>query len=217
MHLSPCLPENLENIVAEYKRLWPTLLNIHTKIGTFVSQESVKACAKRLGMIGKHNGKKTLAFLNEKEADLFQDYLLYMHRPRGISFIRQMFNRKLYPQGSDEQQLLEAMAQARFSVFLIKELIPSAGFIALDIVRGEEFFILNQSIDENREPVGLLLGLRIFPFQNLWMHTGADLVIGKVDNLAPLQPMEKVLNEKEERDLNELNIFKWREMAKALH
>ena len=214
MQQSAYVPQDLEPLVAEYQRLWPLLRKIHRRIGTLVDQDAVKACAKRLGMIDKRNNKKVIALANEMEADVFQDYLLYMHRPRGINFVRQMHNRKLYPQGSDEQRLLEAMAQARYSVFLIKETLPSAGFIALDVVRGEEFFILNQSVDEQQDIVDLLVGCRIFPYQTCWMHTGADIPIGQVEDSATLSPMGKILNEKEERDLNELNIFKWREMVR---
>jgi len=211
---SALVPQDLEPLVAEHQRLWPLLRKIHQRISLLVGQDALKACAKRLGMIDKRNNKKVIAFTNEMEADVFQDYLLYMHRPRGLSFVRQMRNRKLYPPGSDEQQLLEVMAQARFSVFLIKEVIPSAGFLGLDIVRSEEFFILNQAVDEQQEMVGMLVGCRIFPYRNCWMHTGADIPIGQVEDSATLSPMGKILNEKEERDLNELNIFKWREMVR---
>lgn len=141
--------------------------------------------------------------------DVFQDYLIYMHRPRGISLVRQMLNRKHYPQGSDEQILLEGMAQGRFSLFWVRELHPAGGFVALNVVTGEEVFVFDQTIPQ-QDTVGLLLGLRLFPFFTGWMHPGASMVLGQIDEASGMQLLRCTLNEKEERDLNEENIRRWR-------
>lgn len=209
MEQSSVLPENIEELTAEYRRLRPLIPVLHASIGKLAGKESVKTCAKRLGMLTRQGGKTGIHFDHEMEMDVFQDYLIYMHRPRGISLVRQMFNRKRYPQGSDEQMLLEGMAQARFSLFWVRELHPSDGFVALDVITGEEVFVLDQTIPRH-DTVGLLLGLRLFPFFTGWMHTGATMVFGQIDEASGMQPMRCVLNEKEERALNEENIRRWR-------
>jgi hypothetical protein len=143
------------------------------------------------------------------EAELFQDYLIYMHRPRGISLVQQMRNRKPYPPDSGEQELLEGMVQARFSAFWIRELYPAGGFVVLDVIRGEQLFVLDQILP-HQDAVGVLTAFRIFPFRNGWMHTGANMAFGKVEEDAGLQSLNRILNAQEERELNEENVRRWR-------
>jgi hypothetical protein len=208
------IPEDIEVMATEYKRLVPLMPALHMTIGKLAGTDAIGACAKRLQMMARQDGKKVINFTHELELDVFQDYLIYMHRPRGISFVQQMRNRKRYPQGSDEQRLLEGMVQARFSVFWIKEVVEEAGFIALDIMGGEECMILDQSIPP-QDAVGLVSGFRIFPWANVWMHSGVNLPLGTIENADGLQPVGKLLNEKEEQALNEDTIARWRAIINA--
>jgi len=187
---SSVLPENIEELTAEHQRLWPLLPVLHANIGKLAGKDAVKACAKRLGMLNKQGGRIGIHFEHALEMDIFQDYLIYMHRPRGFSLVRQMLNRNRYPQDSDERMLLKNMVQARFSLFWVRELHSAGGFVALDVITGEDFFVLDQSIPQQGE-VGLLLAFRLFPFINSWMHTGATMVFGRIDDAAAgLQPQE---------------------------
>lgn len=209
------LPENIEALAAEYKRLWPLMPGLHSNIAKLAGKDAIKACAKRLRMLSRQGGRIGIVFDHELEAEIFQDYLIYMHRPHGFSLVRQMLNRKRYPLGSDEQMLLEGMVQARFSLFWIKKTYPAGGFVALDVIRGEDFFILDQSLPQ-QDAVGILSAFRIFPFRNAWLHTGANMAFGTIGDPAGLQPLGRRLNEKEERELNEENFFRWRELLKEM-
>jgi hypothetical protein len=208
---SSVIPENLAELAAEYKRLWPLIPALHARIGKLAAKDAIRACAKRLGMLARQGARSGIHFEHELEVDIFQDYLIYMHRPRGISLVRQMLNRNPYPQGSDERLLLEGMVQARFSLFWIREVLPEGGFLALDVIRGETLLILDQS-PQAGDVAGILAGFRVFPFRNAWMHTGANLPMGMIEDAAGLQAMGKILNEQEERELNEANIFRWRKL-----
>ncbi|ADW18861.1 hypothetical protein Despr_2726 [Desulfobulbus propionicus DSM 2032] len=204
------IPDNLEDLVAEYKRLWPLMPVLHARAAKLAGKEAIRACGKRLGMFSKQNGKFVIGFEHELEMDVFQDYLLYMYRPRGFSLVRQLLNRKLYPQGSDERMLLEGMIQARFSVFWLREIVPAGGVVALDVITGEELFILDQSLPQQGDAVGLLTAFRLFPFGDAWMHTGANMSFGRIEDAGDLRPLGRFLSEKEERQLNEANIRRWR-------
>jgi hypothetical protein len=210
---SSVLPENIDELTAEYQRLWPLVPVLHANIGKLAGKDAFKACAKRLGMLNKQGGKIGIHFEHEVEMDVFQDYLIYMYRPRGFSLVRQMLNRNRYPQGSDERMLLESMVQARFSLFWIRELHPASGFVALDVITGEDFFVLDQSIPHQGE-VGLLIALRLYPFRNAWMHTGSSLILGLIDDVADLHPLGCRFNEKEERELNEKIVHRRREIIR---
>jgi len=206
---SSVVPENIEELTSEYRRLWPLIPNLHASIARLAGKEAIKTCARRLGMLSKQGGRLGVAFDHELEAEIFQDYLIYMHRPRGFSLVRQMRNRKRYPQGSDEQMLLEGMAQARFSAFWIKAVHQDGGFAALDVIRGEELFVLDQSLPR-QDAVGLFAAFRIFPFRGVWLHTGAHMAFGTINDATGMQPLGRVLNDQEERALNEENIRRWR-------
>ena len=206
--------EEIEALAAEHRRLWPLMPIIHARIAKLAGKEAVRACAKRLHMFSKQGNKLGIHFEHELEMDVFQDYLLYMYRPRGFSLVRQMFNRNRYPQGSDEQMLLAGMAQARFSVFWIRETHPAGGLVALDVITGEDFFILNQLLPQQQDVTGVLTTFRVFPFRGVWMHTGANMAFGQIEDAGDLRPMGRRLNEKEERDLNESNIRRWRALLK---
>lgn len=203
------IPEDLEGLVAEHKRVVPLMPVLHAHISKLAGKEAIRACGKRLQLLSTQNGKSGIQFAHEQEMDIFQDYLIYMYRPRGVSLVRQVFNRKRYPPASDEQQLLAGMVQARFSVFWVRELIPPGGFLALDIISGNDFFILDLTLPQ-LDAQGMLSGFRIFPFQNAWMHTGAGLTLGRIPDSAGMQTEDRVLTEQEERELNEQIFFRWR-------
>ncbi|MDD2462741.1 MAG: hypothetical protein PHI97_01970 [Desulfobulbus sp.] len=211
--MSVLVPKNIEELVAEYKRLWPLIPMLHRKIAKLVDKNAIKACAKRLRIFTKQDNKLVMNFESEYETELFQDYLIYMYRPRGFSFVRQMRNRKPYPVDSDEQSLLEGMHQARFSVFWVKELLPVGGMVVLDVITGEELFVLDQSLPQ-QEMVGLLAAFRIFPFRDVWLHTGASMAFGIINEPEGLKPLGRHLNDKEEQELNEDNFLRWRAMIR---
>lgn len=205
------LPEDLEALVTEYQRVLPLMPVLHATISKLAGKDAVKACGKRLQMISSRGNRRGLQFAHELEMDVFQDYLLYMYRPRGISLVRQMFNRQRYPMGSDEQRLLAGMIQARFSLFWVRELIPAGGFLALDIISGKDFFILDLALPQV-EATGLLAGLRIFPFHQAWMHTGVSLSLGSIPDPAGMKTENRVFNDKEEIAFNEQIFFRWRSL-----
>ncbi|MDR2548716.1 MAG: hypothetical protein LBD10_00680 [Desulfobulbus sp.] len=207
------VPAHLDQLAVDYKRLWPLMSSLHARIARLAGKEDIKSCARRLGMLSRQNGRTGVALAHELEAEIFQDYLIYMHQPRGISLVQQMFNRKRAQPDSDEHALLAGMVQARFSLFWIRELHPPAGFVALDVIGGGHFFILDQSLPQ-QDAVGLLSAFRIFPFHGAWLHTGANMVFGTVGDDAGMQPARRVLDRQQERELNEENIHRWRALLK---
>ncbi len=207
--MSTLVPENIEELATEYNRLWQLMPKLHRSIAKMADKTALKACAKRLGIATKNGQKLGMSFENEYETELFQDYLIYMYRPRGFSMVRKMRNRRPYPEGSDEQMLLEGMQLARFSLFWVKELHPTGGMVVLDVITGEELFVLDQSLPQ-QEVVGLLAAFRIFPYRDVYMHTGASMAFGIINDPAGLNPLSRQLNDREEQALNEENFSRWR-------
>lgn len=205
------IPTDLDVTIEEYKRLRPIMTKLHTEISRLVRKDDIFACAKRLRMLGKQDGKKVIHFEHDFEMDIFTDYQIYMHRPNGINAAQQMLNRNRYPAGSDERLLLDGMVKARFSVFMVKEIVKDAGFIGFDLYTGEDLFIMDLTLPK-QDVVGLMIGFRIFPFDGYWMHTGANLTLGKVRDAQTIKPLGN-LSVKEEQSLNDEVIFEWRSMV----
>lgn len=208
------IPADLEATVEEYKRLRPIMTKLHTEISRLVRKDDIFACAKRLRMLGRQDGKKVIHFEHDFEMDIFTDYQIYMHRPNGINAAQQMLNRNRYPAGCDERRLLDGMVKARFSVFMVKEIVRDAGFIGFDLYTGEEFFIMDLTLPK-QDVVGLMIGFRIFPFDSHWMHTGANLTLGKVRDSQSIKPLGN-LSVKEEQNLNDEVILEWRHMVSEM-
>ncbi len=215
MAIAANIPDDLNAVTEEYLRLRPLMTRLHTEISRLLRKEETLACAKRLQMLSKQNGKKIITYAHEFEVDIFQDYQIYMHRPHGINAVQQMLNRKKYPGGTDECRLLEGMAQARFSVFWVKQVIEHSGFIGFDLYSGDEFFIMDQTLP-SKDVVGLMIGFRIFPFGNYWMHTGANLTLGYVRARDSLKPFGCLRTVSEEQQLNDEVIFRWRDVVSEL-
>jgi len=215
MTLTATIPADLDVTVEEYKRLRPIMTKLHSELSRLIKKDDLFAGAKRLRMLSKQNGKKVILFEHEFEMDVFQDYQIYMHRPHDISTVQQMLNHNRHPEGGDERRLLEGMGKARFSVFNVKQIIKGAGFIGVDIQTGDEFFIMDMTLP-HQDVVGLLIGFRIFPFNGYWMHTGANLTLGRAPDMAGFKPLGKIEDVKGERNLNETMIFRWRSLVSEI-
>lgn len=209
--MSALIPENIEELVAEYKRIWPIMPRLHAEASRLADKNAIKTCGKRLHLLDNtQGGKRTLVLEHEEETDFFQDYVNYMYQPRGFSLVRQLRNRKRYAEGSDEHNMLELMIQARFSLFWIREVFPVGGVVAVDVVTAEKLFILDQTLPQ-QDVTGLLIALRVFPFRNVWMHTGAGLPLGHIDDAAGFQPLNCQMSLKEEEQLNRDTFLRWQQ------
>ena len=108
------IPDNIKELVKEYRNLRPVMVKLHAELSRLIRKDEIFACAKRLKMLRKQDGKKSIVFVDEIEIDAFEDYLIYMHRPHGINAVQQILNAKRYSNGSNELRLLEGMVKARF-------------------------------------------------------------------------------------------------------
>ena len=64
------IPADLEATAAEYQQLRPLMTELHTEIGKLVRKDAILACAKRLRMLSRQNGKKVVLFEDEFEMDI---------------------------------------------------------------------------------------------------------------------------------------------------
>jgi hypothetical protein len=211
MSITAVIPHDLEKTIETYQHLRALMIRLHSEMSRLARKDDRYTCAKRLGMLSKRSGKKALIFEHELEMDFFQDYLIHMYRPHGINLVQQMLNSNRYPKGSEERSLLERMATARFSVFRIEEVISTAGVVAHDLNTGDEYFITDMTLPQ-QDVRSFLIAFRIFQMDDFWMHTGACLPFGPSAEAPRFTSINRTLDRKEEQQLNENVVFKWREI-----
>ena len=133
-----------EEILTRYRRLREISTRHHSEALRFIPRSVLLEQARRLGL----TAGKMLVADSMDELTLAFDLCLYTAAPgrsRGID--RYARSAGVAP-GSDEDLMLKAMGQARFSVFRVERPHETAGLLVRDLM-GEE------------DPVGLTLAMRV--------------------------------------------------------
>lgn len=212
--ITSIIPADLDAAREEHNRIRPILTRLHAELLKMITKDDAFACAKRLGMLIKQQGKNTIRIGHPLEMAIFSDYQIYMYRPQGMNAVQRLQLRNRYQEGSDERQLLAAMSQARFSVFVIKEIITETGFICIDLYSGNELFIVDPPLARH-DSVGLVTGLRIFPLDDCWMYSGVNIALLKTADAGAIKPEGALQSFEEEQELNDSVILKWRQLMIA--
>lgn len=115
-----------------------------------------------------------LVFQHEDHMGVLWDYAQYDYRVRGQNAVERRLARGDVAEGSDEQRVLEAMAEARFTLVEIQEIVPDLGARALDHIYGKRFPLADVGLAKTGER-GLVLATRLLPFKGWMMTSGAPL------------------------------------------
>ncbi|MBI2934138.1 MAG: hypothetical protein HYY29_01070, partial [Chloroflexi bacterium] len=92
--------------------------------------------------------KDTLVFQSESEMSVLMDYCIYDYRWDGSNVIEKYLGSTTWEPGSDERILLEAMRQARYSVFAVEKVEKGVGVLTHDLLRGDSGFIMDVALSE---------------------------------------------------------------------
>jgi hypothetical protein len=145
-----------EEILTRYRRLREISTRHHSEALRFIPRSTLLEQARRLGLtIGK-----VLVADSIDELTLAFDLCLYTAAPgrsRGID--RYARSAGIAP-GSDEDLMLKAMCQARFSVFQVERPHETAGLLVRDLMRGEGLWLVDENL-ERTAPGGLTLAMRV--------------------------------------------------------
>ena len=121
------------------------------------------ASAKRLGLLspgpGRH-GEDVLPLEDEYEISVLMDYCLYHGRRDGRTVIDRAVADIPPDAGTDERLLLQAMQEARFSVFAVEEAEPGVGVQVRDLLRDESLFLVDIGFSQTAD-TGLVLAGRL--------------------------------------------------------
>lgn len=145
-----------EEILTRYRRLREISTRHHSEALRFIPRSVLLEQARRLGL----TAGKMLVADSMDELTLAFDLCLYTAAPgrsRGID--RYARSAGVAP-GSDEDLMLKAMGQARFSVFRVERPHETAGLLVRDLMREESLWLVDENL-ERTAPVGLTLAMRV--------------------------------------------------------
>src|SRR3954462_11671960 len=145
-----------EEILTRYRRLREISTRHLSEALRFIPRSVLLEQARRLGL----TAGKMLVADSMDELTLAFDLCLYTAAPgrsRGID--RYARSAGVAP-GSDEELMLQALCQARFSVFRVERPHETAGLLVRDLMREEGLWLVDESL-ERTAPMGLMLAMRV--------------------------------------------------------
>jgi hypothetical protein len=146
-----------DEILDLYRRDRANSMAIQTGALDHLSSPAILRQAKRLGLARGN----VLSVNHEDELTLVFDLLLYTVPQGGRSRGIDRYARAHPPDpGSDEERVLSALLGARFSLVQIKDRHPTAGLILEDLLREEEIWLMDESLEASAQ-VGAVLGTRL--------------------------------------------------------
>ncbi|MFZ2447575.1 MAG: hypothetical protein WAW37_14565 [Syntrophobacteraceae bacterium] len=163
------ISSNDDDLLTTYKRL----RNVHKTLnGQFASQLSKKSlleCAKKLGLAKS----KVMIFDSPDEVDVLMDFCLYNSRKGGKTII-ELYAQQTPPlPESDEMQVLQAMLDSHFSVFMVERVYTRRG-VLLSSFGQEKVFLMDLGLGDTAVS-GMSMAGRVLPFPDFHMSAGALL------------------------------------------
>ena len=164
-------------LLADYQRLREASRALHNRLIKDLPKQVLTAGAERLGLLSSGPGRRgedVLLLEDEYEISVLMDYCLYHGRWDGATVIDRALAASPPTAGSDELSLLQAMQQARFSVFAVEDAVPGVGVQVRDLLRDEPLFLVDIGFSHTADP-GLVLAGNIISPPAFSMTTGAML------------------------------------------
>jgi hypothetical protein len=175
-----------DEILARYRHLRALSVRHHNGALEFLSKSALMEHARHLGLaVGK-----TLAAESMDELTLAFDLAMYAARPGHSRAIDRYAARaaQLQP-GSSELVVLEAMRQARFSVWRVERRHEVVGLIVQDLLRQSEAWLVDEALEQSA-PEGTTLAMRLGTPDVFAMTSG---IIVPVDREAMAEVLDEVL------------------------
>lgn len=126
-------------------------------------------CAKKLGLAKG----KVMVFDSSDEIPVLMDFCQYNSRMGGKNVIELYAQRTPPLPESDEMQVLQAMLDSHFSVFMVEKVYVGRG-VLLSSFGQEEVFLMDLGLSDTAVS-GMSMAGRVLPFPNFYMSAGAML------------------------------------------
>ena len=147
-------------------------------------QPALQECAKKLGLI-----KAGTFILNQDdEIAVAYDYCLHHHRRVGRNIIERRLDTDPPPPGSDERVYLDALLNARFSLYAVQEILPHARVRLLDLLTDSSLDILDGSLSSTGSP-GVIVAGRVLTVEGVSFSSGTLIPVPAVVHELRIRPV----------------------------
>lgn len=167
-------PERTE-LVQRYQRLRDVCRRLSSTLVQRVIKRGLEEAGKKLGLLRK----KTLVVDSESEMAILMDYLVYDVRRNGRNAIDDHLRKSPPAAGTDAMICLQATQGAYYSLFAVDSLERDVGVTVRDLQSSESKFVIDYGFSRSALP-GLVLAMRLLPFDDYLMTSGAALPLGVV-------------------------------------
>ena len=145
-----------DETLTRYRHLRAIATRHHTEALKFLSQSALREHERHLGLIMG----KTLVAESIDELTLAFDLAIYTARPGHSRAIDRYARAAQLEPSSDELVALEAMRQARFSVWRVERRHEVAGLIVQDLLRQAEAWLVDEAMEQSA-PEGMTMAMRL--------------------------------------------------------
>jgi hypothetical protein len=174
-----------EEILTRYRRLREISKRHQTEAVRYVPHSALLDQARRIGLaVGK-----TLVAESMDELTLAFDLALYTAPPGRSRGIERYARSAAVPAGSDDEVVLQAMRQARFSVWQVERRHEAVGLVVQDLMRENSLWLVDESLEQTA-PEGMSVAMRVIMPEAFAMTCG---VIVPVDAMLLDEVFEEVL------------------------
>lgn len=146
-----------QDILDRYRHLRAISTRHHSGALDHLARPAILGRAKDLGLA---DGSAIVAG-SEEEMTLIFDLAIHTVRQGRSRAIDRYAKVVALPAGTDEARVLEAMRQAKFSIWRIERHHDAAGLIVLDVLRGGETWLVDEGLTVSAEP-GMAFASRLF-------------------------------------------------------
>src|SRR5687768_1672818 len=175
-----------EEVLTRYRRLREISKRHQTEAVRHVHHSALLDQARRIGLaVGK-----TLVAESMDELTLAFDLALYTAPPGRSRGIERYARSAAVPAGSDDEVVLQAMRQVRFSVWQVERRHEAVGLVVQDLMRENSLWLVDESLEQTA-PEGMSVAMRVIMPEAFAMTCG---VIVPVDAMLLDEVFEEVLN-----------------------
>jgi len=143
-------------ILARYRRLRQISKELHQAVLDITAPDVELEWARRLGLAQG----KTLISDSENEYALVEEMAIYGARLGRTHPLDRYARAARFVPGSDRAIVLEAMRQARFSLWRVERRHETVGLILRDLLRDEETWLVDEAMAKNPRP-GMEMAARL--------------------------------------------------------
>src|SRR5262249_27329050 len=159
--------------------------------------------------------KNVLTLDSEDEMAVLMDYCIHDVRRQGANAVERYLAESPPAPDSDEMVLLQALRQARYSLFSVEAVEPGVGVHVRDLLRDEPLFLVDVGFSRTAS-LGMILAARVMALGGIGMTMGATLPVGVLSPAERARFLHSVMTIFKDRDFRNLAPEEASELAATI-